>query len=77
MKKKTAGKIVKPANANPLTWDTSPGRKWVVVAFWGVETTVTFHRDEDEANEAYEDATMNGADAFYAKTQRMKMQGDS
>lgn len=57
-------------------WDTSKGRKWVVVAFWGEETTVSFHRDEDEANEAYEDATRDGADAFYAKTSRMMMQSD-
>lgn len=57
-------------------WDTSKGRKWVVVAFWGVETTVTFHRDEDEANEAYEAATLQGADVFYAKTARMMLQSD-
>ena len=29
-------------------WDTSKGRKWVVVSFWGDETDVTFHRDERE-----------------------------
>lgn len=57
-------------------WDVSQGRKWVLVAFWGAETTVTFHRDEDEANEAYEDATVNGADAFYARTRRMMLQSD-
>lgn len=55
-------------------WDTSRGRTWVVVAFWGVETTVSFYRDEGEANEAYEEATENGADAFYAKTVRMMVQ---
>jgi hypothetical protein len=57
-------------------WDTSKGRKWVVVAFWGEETTVSFHRDEQEADSAYEDAVSNGADAFYAKTTRMRKQGD-
>lgn len=57
-------------------WDTSKGRKWVVVAFWGVETTVEFHRDQHEAIQAYEDAVKQGADAFYSATIRMKKQGD-
>jgi hypothetical protein len=56
------------------TWDTSKGRKYVVVAFWGVETNVSFHRDEQEAIEAYEEAVSNGADAFYAVTKRMRVQ---
>lgn len=60
----------------PLHWDTSPGRKWVVVAFWGSETTVTFHRDREEASDAYCDAVDKGADAFYAETKRMMMQSD-
>lgn len=75
-----ANEIVDGLLANPCKaergWDVSAGRKWVLVAFWGAETTVTFHRDEDEANEAYEDATINGADAFYAKTCRMMLQSD-
>lgn len=57
-------------------WDTSKGRTWVVVAFWGVETSITFCRDESEAIEAYEDASDQGADVFYAKTARMKLQRD-
>jgi hypothetical protein len=57
-------------------WDTSKGRKWVVVAYWGEETTVTFHRDENEANEEYENVTDLGADAFYAETVRMKKHRD-
>ena len=59
------------------TWDTSNGRRWVVVAFWGVETTVDFHRDRDEASAAFEQAVESGADAFYAETQRMQMQSDA
>lgn len=58
------------------TWDTSKGRKWVMVAFWGVETTVEFFRDEEEAEQAYLAAVENGADAFYSETKRMMMQGD-
>lgn len=58
-------------------WDTSKGRKWVVVAFWGVETTVEFYRDEDEADHAYSKAVENGADAFCARTTRMEMQCDA
>ncbi len=54
-------------------WNTSNGRTWVVVAFWGVETTVKFHRDEGEANADYENAVSQGADAFYAKTTRMRV----
>jgi hypothetical protein len=66
----------KGSSATPKSWDTSKGRAWVVVAFWGVETTVSFYRDEAEANEAYEEAVNNGADAFYAKTTRMKKSAD-
>lgn len=57
-------------------WDTSKGRKWVVVAFWGEETEVTFHRDEQEAITSYEEAVNLGADVFYAKTSRMQMNKD-
>lgn len=57
-------------------WDTSKGRTWVVVAFWGTETTVSFYSDEAGANEAYEEATTYGADAFYGKTVRMMIQAD-
>lgn len=74
--KSTEKAEVSTENVTRRGWDTSKGRKWVVVAFWGEETTVSFHRDEDEANEAYEDATTNGADAFYAKTSRMMLQSD-
>lgn len=78
-----AGDIVNKALARgavpePPTrgWDTSKGRKWVCVAFWGAETTVTFHRDEQEANEAFETARDQGADVFYAKTCRMRKNKD-
>lgn len=57
-------------------WDTSKGRKWVVVAFWGVETTVDFHEDQVAANKAYANAVEQGADAFYATTTEMRMQAD-
>jgi hypothetical protein len=53
-------------------WDTSKGRTHVVVAFWGAETTVTFHFDENEAIAAYDDAVNHGADVFYSKTIRMR-----
>jgi len=58
-------------------WDTSNGRRWVVVAFWGVETTVTFCRDQKEAKSAYKKAAEEGADVFYAETKQVKIQGDS
>lgn len=58
-------------------WDTSKGRRWVVVAFWGVETTVDFYNDEAAANAAYEHSVENGADAFYAETKRMELQGEA
>lgn len=66
----------KGSSATPKPWDTSKGRTWVVVAFWGVETTVSFYRNEADAYEGYEEAVNNGADAFYAKTMRMKKSAD-
>jgi hypothetical protein len=54
-------------------WDTSKGRKWVVVAFWGEETTVTFCGGEVEANTAYKLADNQGADVFYAPIKRMRI----
>lgn len=54
-----------------MSWDTSKGRKFVVVAFWGEETTVSFHRDANEADGEYETARSQGADVFFAETKRM------
>lgn len=53
-------------------WNTSKGRRWVVVAFWGVETTVDFRSTEDDAIAAYENADDQGADVFYAEIKRMR-----
>ena len=57
-------------------WNTSKGRRWVVVAFWGVETTVAFYRDRTEAVTYYELAVDQGADAFYAETVGVCLQTD-
>jgi len=57
-------------------WDTHNGRRWVVVACWHGETTVTFHRDEQEMVEAYDRVVALGADAFCATPKYMKRQGD-
>ena len=57
-------------------FDTTNGRKWVVVAFWGEETTTEFFRDEQEAEAEYERCVEAGADVFYAQTKRMQKQGD-
>jgi hypothetical protein len=67
----------KSAPGSPSSaWDTSKGRQHVVVAFWGVECTVEFHRDKPEAEERYDSAVAGGADVFYAETKRMYKQGD-
>lgn len=53
-------------------WDTRKGRRWVVVAFWGAETSVEFCATEELAIEAYERADDQGADVFYAETKRLR-----
>ena len=53
-------------------WNTSKGRKWAVVAFWGTETSTEFFRDDKEAEEAYEEAMAQGADVFLAEIKRMR-----
>lgn len=57
-------------------FNTHKGRKWVMVADWGVETSVSFCRDEAEAEEAYLEAIANGADAFFGKTSRLFKHSD-
>lgn len=74
-----AGRIVGNAlarSSEPKGWDMSNGRQWVVVAFWGTETTVTFHASKDEASDAYLEAFDNGADAFYAKASEVSLQSE-
>lgn len=51
----------------PKGWNTSNGKaRWVVVAFWGVETTVKFYRTKGAAIAAYDNATAQGADVVAA-----------
>jgi len=57
-------------------FDTTNGRKWVVVADWGVETVTQFYRDEQEAEAEYIRCVEAGADVFYAQTKRMMKQSD-
>lgn len=42
-------------------------QRFVVVAFWGVETTVTFFTDKPSAIAAFENAQDDGADVFWAR----------
>ena len=55
-----------------MKWNTSKGRKFAVVAFWGVETTVDFFDDEADAVKQYEKDEDNGADVFFARVKRMR-----
>lgn len=57
-------------------WDTRKGRKWVVVAFWGEETTVEFCENEKEAIARYEKGVGGGADVFYAETSMITIQAN-
>lgn len=58
-------------------WNTGNGeRKWIVVAFWGVETTVDFFHKESTAKAAYDDAVEQGADALYAKVKDLQQNSE-
>jgi hypothetical protein len=51
----------------------STNPKWVVIAFWGVETTTTFHPNEAEALDAYNNAYLQGADATIAEVWKLHL----
>lgn len=48
-------------------FNTSKGRKFVVVSFWGRETTVDFFDDANEAERQYDKDDENGADVLLAR----------